>query len=316
MKKEEFIISVDDAGRRLDRVIRIFCKDKSLPQLYGAIRKGLIRVNGKKVSVGYKMLEGDVLSIASLLIESSGTPPQQADAVPENTWSGQLSIDNIPLLLQTDDLLIVNKPAGISVHGENSVSTVLEHAAPVQHRKGLSFRMGPLHRLDKHTSGIVCFSQSLTGAQWFSHALQERTLQKYYIGIAEGKMQDGLIQTRVGQAELITRCYRLEYNVQEKVSCVLFQLITGKKHQIRKHAQHCSHPLVGDRRYGSKRSLTGCSHYVLHAWRLYFPKKRLTGLPACIEAPLSPKMEKVLMSLFPQCYDRMDTIIHEIQGKS
>ncbi len=305
MKKDEFIISVDDAERRLDRVIRIFCKDTSLSALYGAVRKGLIRINGKKVKAGYKTVQGDVLSIASVLITGSSQAGAEEEPCLQCSQAKDDSVHAvskscISVLLQTEDLLIINKPAGIAVHGEHSVSSMLsENTETVQRQRGLSFRMGPLHRLDKYTTGIVCFSQSLAGAQWFSKCLSERSLKKYYIGVTEGKMQDGIIHTGGGQGDVLTHCFVLGYNPKEHVSCVLFRLITGKKHQIRKHAQYCGHPLAGDRRYGSKKSSKNYQQYILHAWRLYFPQERLKSLPDYLEASLPAHTGTYLDRFFP-----------------
>ena len=305
-----FAIEQDDSNRRLDRLIRIFLPHIPLPQVYAAIRKGLVRINGKKTAANYKTKQGDMLSIALFLFDHIQTEPAAARPV-----SGKNSSVSTPehaaasadspvcsILLHTADLLIVNKAAGIAVHGENSLQSLLFESLPcLRCAHGLAFRMGALHRLDKDTSGIICFSQSLLGAQWFSQCLREKSIKKYYIGIVEGRMPDGTIATHE-KGEALTHCTRLAYNRAEQLSCMLFTLVTGRKHQIRKYAQHAGHPLIGDIRYGSTRSLVTHQSYVLHAWRLYFPHGRLPQLPACVEADCPRSVKTLLDTLFPHWY--------------
>lgn len=230
---------------------------------------------------------------------------------------------DIPILLKTTDLLIVNKPAGIPVHGVHSIDTLLSGAAhlcgntlkcdttvqlspnrppPVRFarnsRQSLSFKQGPLHRLDKDTTGVLCFSRTLVGAQWFSQCLREKTVDKYYLGVVRGAMPSQLITAEDESGKTITQCYSLSYNKGIDASLMLFKLITGKKHQIRKHTASVDHPLAGDRKYRGGNPLPACKRYVLHAWRLYFPASRPADIPAFIEAPFYFEMETCINRYF------------------
>lgn len=218
---------------------------------------------------------------------------------------------DIPILLQTTDLLIINKPVGIPVHGEHSIDALLFGAAvqlsadmppPARFTRNplqsLSFKPGPLHRLDKDTTGVLCFSQTLAGAQWFSQCLREKTVGKYYLGIVRGAMPSQLITAEDESGKTITQCYSLSYNRGIDASLILFKLITGKKHQIRKHTASTGHPLAGDRKYQGGNPLPACKHYLLHAWRLYFPASRPADMPPFIEAPFFPEMEACLKQYF------------------
>lgn len=232
-------------------------------------------------------------------------------------------LTDIPILLKTTGLLIVNKPAGIPVHGEHSIDTLLSGAAhlcgntlqcdttvqlsadiPPPARfarnslKSLSFKPGPLHRLDKDTTGVLCFSQTLAGAQWFSQCLREKTVGKYYLGVVRGAMPSQRITAEDESGKTITQCYSLSYNKGIDASLILFKLITGKKHQIRKHTANVGHPLVGDRKYRGGNPLPASKHYLLHAWRLYFPASRPADMPLFIEAPFFPEMETCLKQYF------------------
>lgn len=283
---------------------------------------------------------GDVLSIADPLLAAERSRSQSSAAVqnPHNTLQQKKPTDksnlkkrntffpdrqgrvsdmlyrtaaDIPFLLKTTDLLIVNKPAGIPVHGSYSIDALLSNASgefptdkPSAAESGnhppqsLSFKQGPLHRLDKDTTGVLCFSRTLAGAQWFSQCLRKKTVDKYYLGIVRGFLSIPLITTDDESGKSITQCYPLSYNKEINVSLILFKLITGKKHQIRKHSASVGHPLVGDRKYGGGNPFFGCTRYQLHAWRLYFPASRAADIPSFVEAPFFPEMETCLSKTF------------------
>lgn len=232
---------------------------------------------------------------------------------------------DIPILLKTTDLLIVNKPAGIPVHGVHSIDTLLSGAAhlcgntlqcdttvqlspnipstvgfarnPLQ---SLSFKQGPLHRLDKDTTGVLCFSQTLAGAQWFSQCLREKTVGKYYLGVVRGAMPSQLITAEDESGKTITQCYSLSYNKGIDASLILFKLITGKKHQIRKHSASAGHPLVGDRKYRGGNPLPVCKRYLLHARGgcIFLPQDRRICL-LLLKLRFFPKWKPVLIDIFP-----------------
>ena len=273
---------------------------------------------------------GDTLSIAASLLPA-GKPllPQAPVQTNHNNLHRKKASDrqayphvDIPTLLKTIDLLIVNKPAGIPVHGNYSIATLLSDVwaqvlpdmppavgSANNPPQSLSFKPGPLHRLDKDTTGILCFSRTLAGAQWFSQCLREKTVGKYYLGIVRGTMQTQRITTDDEGGKTMTQCYSIEYNKAIDASLMLFKLITGKKHQIRKHTASVGHPLAGDRKYRGGNPLSGCTHYLLHAWRLYFPALRPTDIPACIEAPMFSEMEMCLNRYFSDWKKRAAAIL-------
>lgn len=326
MSKKIFTLSADDANRRLDRVLRKFLCTVPLPVIYRALRKGLIRINGKRVQASCKTCEGDVLAIASSLIESEGSAAVQAGKSKKTKQTAQNTEQRktatvhtakpFSILLQTLDILVVNKPAGIPVHGEHSLTQQILHngaAAPIRQQQALSFTIGPLHRLDKYTSGCICFSQSLHGAQWFSEHLRNQHIVKYYLGIVEGKPTHGIIQTAGDMGDALTYYTAAAYNAAENCSLILFHPVTGRKHQIRKHAQHIGHPLVGDSRYGSTRRLPAFPAYCLHAWRLILPYSRPAGVPELLEAPLFSPAARLVNSLFPDWNNQIVNIINDTQ---
>ena len=281
MSKENkiFYIGEDDSGRRLDRVIRKFLGKMPLSGVYSAIRRGKIRVNGKKENGAYLTQKGDEISMDLSLFGL--TAPASEDQT-------NYSISKPDVLLKTDDLLFINKRSGELVHGE----------------KSLSFKVGALHRLDKDTSGILAFSQSLKGAQGFSRALQEGKIGKFYIGITEGRPSLSEFKSIIDGKECLCLIRILDFSKEENLSLVLFNLITGRKHQIRIQCSQFGTPLLNDKKYGSKQKkafsedLSKKTTYFLHAYKLIFSEPFLDDLPKEITAPLPENFKRAVKSLF------------------
>ena len=296
MSKENkiFYIGEDDSGRRLDRVIRKFLGKTPLSGVYSAIRRGKIKVNGKKENGAYLTQKGDEISIDSSLF--SLTAPASEDQT-------NSSISKPDVLLKTDDLLFINKKQGELVHGKKSLcEAVLKYFSPKE--KSLSFKVGALHRLDKDTSGILAFSQSLKGAQGFSKALQEGKIGKFYIGITEGRPSLTEFKSTIDGKECLCHIKILDFSKKENLSLVLFKLITGRKHQIRIQCSQFGTPLLNDKKYGSKQKkafsedLSKKTTYFLHAYKLRFSEPFLNDLPKEITAPLPENFKRAVKSLF------------------
>lgn len=298
MSKENnfFCIGEDDSGRRLDRVIRKFLEGNTLSEIYSAIRRGKIRVNGKKQKGAYLTQKGDEISIDLSLFAITGN-------------SQEFKIDSlIPkpnILLKTDDLIFINKRAGELVHGEKSLCEAVTRYFPPK-EKSLSFKTGALHRLDKDTSGILTFSQSLRGAQAFSKALQEGNIEKLYIGITEGKPALKKFKSIINGKECLCLIKILNFSEEKNLSFVLFNLITGRKHQIRIQCAQFGTPLLNDKKYGSKQnkafpqnfSKKASNTYFLHAYKLIFKEQFFSDLPNEIRAPIPNSFKTAVKKLF------------------
>ncbi len=292
MEMHAYRIGTDDDGRRLDRVVRRFLPEQPLSAIYSLLRKGLIRLDGKKAAPDSRVFEGCELGIAAIIPTAAAhnhRPGISQESVPE-------------ILLETGDLLFVNKSAGIPVHGEGGLDGLIAQSA--SSLASLSFRTGPLHRLDRDTTGIIAFSRSLDGARWFSKALADRKFEKYYLGLT-GEMleanEKGFFEwkdTTDGGKPMVTLVRPLATSRKpgEEVTLVLFRIVTGRKHQIRIQSALRGYPLVGDSRYGSKRME---SSFYLHAWQMVFPADRLSGLPDHLTAPLPARFKAKLDTLFP-----------------
>lgn len=298
-----FFICEDDSGRRLDRVVRKFLENIPLSGIYSAIRQGKIKINGKKQKGSYLTKKDDEILIDHSLFD----PVQSADdnvLKASNKKKESKPLLKPDIILKTDDLLFINKRSGEVIHGEKSLcEAVLKYFPPKE--KSLSFKAGALHRLDKDTSGILTFSQSLKGAQLFSKALRQGKISKIYLGITEGKPSLKEFRNKIDGKECLSLVNVIEFSKQKNLSLVLFNLITGRKHQIRIQCAQFGTPLLNDKKHNPKQkkispafSKIVSGTYFLHAYKLIFKESLLDGLPLEITAPLPDRFKIVIKSLF------------------
>jgi 23S rRNA pseudouridine955/2504/2580 synthase len=236
----------------------------------------------------------------------------------DDVSSSVISVSSVVnILFESPDFLVLNKPAGLAVHGPDSLDTLVRAYLTPKTPPSLSFRPGPLHRLDKPTSGVIVFSASLAGARRFSALLRERRLSKGYLVLVEGVIEkegvweDELIRDHRRQKTLTgapvedenAKHARTRFKpLKVKPPYTLLQLEpdTGRTHQIRAQAAAHGHPLAGDRKYGSCRS----GELLLHAWFLETPESEadLPGsgpsLPRRIEAPLPERFRERVKEIF------------------
>lgn len=298
-----FFICEDDSGRRLDRVVRKFLGNIPLSGIYSAIRQGKIKINGKKQKGSYLTKKDDEILIDRSLFD----PVQSADdnvLKASNKKKESKPLLKPDIILKTDDLLFINKRSGEVIHGEKSLcEAVLKYFPPKE--KSLSFKAGALHRLDKDTSGILTFSQSLKGAQLFSKALRQGKISKIYLGITEGKPSLKEFRNKIDGKECLSLVNVIEFSKQKNLSLVLFNLITGRKHQIRIQCAQFGTPLLNDKKHNPKQkkispafSKIVSGTYFLHAYKLIFKESLLDDLPLEITAPLPVRFKTVIKSLF------------------
>lgn len=306
----EFTAGSDDDGRRLDRIIKKLLKGENLSGLYKAIRKGLIKVNEGKKSPSDKILKGDKIKIANFLIPNQN--------LQEINSKKNLYKPDFDIIFENQDILIINKPYDKTVQGsKNSLNNqIVEYYNATRNtNESISFTPGPLHRLDRKTTGLLAFSMSLKGAKWFSENLKNHKITKIYCGIIQGKLQKAEIwndfikkdfssksafQTvkvaKENQEDFfesksaITKVIPLKYETIFNTECTIaqFHIFTGRTHQIRSQSAFHGFPLLGDISYGGKK-INAEQDFFLHAEMLIFPKERLAGLPEKIE--IKPKWE-------------------------
>lgn len=289
----DFTAGKNDNDRRIDKIARLFIKDASLSEIYKALRKGLIKINKKKCKPETHVFQGDIISIADLLLKT---------VINENSLITKDSIDESDIIFENSDLLVINKPYNVNVHGdENSIDKlVLNYLQNRIDDSSLSFKPGPLHRIDKKTTGLLCFSKSINGARWFTENLQNHNISKTYYAILQGaiqnkeiwndvinnenEMENGFFKVTVTDKSMnikskqaVTEVTPLAYGSYKdlqnlQVTFCKIKISTGRKHQIRAQSSFHKHPLIGDTAYGGIKIPDSKQDFYLHAGLLQFPE--------------------------------------------
>ena len=300
---ESFQTGRDDEGRRLDRVIRKAFPALSLSWIYGAIRKGKIRLNRKRARPSFKIELGDVISIKSAFPLPPLHSPSRA-APGNSTASGPLEA---MVLYRNRYIVAINKPRGLLTHGKESLDRMVKSEPRIPGEASLSFKPGPVHRLDRNTSGLIIFSSSILGARRLSAVLQESKALKLYLALLDGEdlkeetWSDYLSRDREkrlsGKARAETGGYAetllIPLQSADGFTLALFRLFTGRTHQIRVQSSIHEHPLTGDRKYGGSSRL---DHYLLHsACFSYREMEAELGISSLI-APLPEESRSIIDS--------------------
>ncbi|MCR4626647.1 MAG: RluA family pseudouridine synthase [Treponema sp.] len=330
-----FFPDKNDEGRRLDRVVRKFLSQENLSTIYKSIRNGLIKINGKKTKAEYHICESDELKIASFLCRTSdsrtfqdsansagetgaATIAYSANSAVSLASAAFSAFSKENILFKNEHILVINKPYNINVQGNDSLAQqIAELWKKSGNNTSLSFTPGPLHRLDKKTTGILVFSQSLQGAKWFSKAISEHKIKKTYIALLEGKMEHGMnwktkIINETSTGSSFHKVQIKESDFEEGKNAVSFaeplaygtynskpvtlckiQIETGRKHQIRSQAAFYGFPLLGDTAYGGTK-INEVQDFFLHAFQLEIPSDNPLGLPPVIKSFILTNFEKML----------------------
>ena len=299
----ELTAGPDDSGRRLDRVLRTVLGDMSLSSIYAAMRRGRIKVNGAKAAPELRLAEGDTIFLhSSLDLSGFKTPPAGAGADEESLEA----IADI-LVLATQDLLFVNKPRGELSQGAEAVEGRIRRALAFRSASSLSFSPGPLHRLDRNTTGLLAFPRSAAGARAFTSLLRRRALVKRYIALVDGEAaapsewRDTLVRDGDSRRSSVAAEGAMAHASMRPIasggghSLLLVELHTGLTHQIRVQASARGMPLAGDAKYGGSPFKGG---YILHALSIGFPEPPFPDLPRLVAAPLPPSALARLGSIF------------------
>ncbi len=310
-------IEVDDPGQRIDNYLRRRLKAVPKTRIYRMLRRGEARVNGRRVKPTYRVQVGDRVRVPPVR-----TGPHATPAVPDRPL---INLLHERVLFEDAGLLILDKPAGLAVHGGSGVACGLIEALRTA-RPGRFLELA--HRLDRQTSGCLVVATS-RGALHRLHVLQrERRVRKSYDLLVAGRWPRAL-----GAVDLPLHRYattdgerRVRVAAHGKPSLTTFHRErvgpsatwlravprTGRTHQIRVHAAASGHPILGDDKYRTATS-TACSRSVgigrlcLHATRLQFDWE---GMPLRIRAPLPPLFKELWGRLSANHADVSRTLKH------
>jgi 23S rRNA pseudouridine955/2504/2580 synthase len=290
---KELIAGPDDAGRRLDRVLRAVLGEIPLSTIYAALRRGHIRVNGAKTAPELRLDEGDRIFLHSSLAPLRSAAPAPPSGPGFEGADGIESIADI-LVLATHDLLFVNKPRGELSQGSVTFEGRIRKALERRSATSLSFSPGPLHRLDRNTTGIIAFPRSAEGARRFTALMRRRALTKRYLALVDGaagegsEWRDSLVRDEDARRSSVVEgggealAFMRPLLSEGRRSLILVELRTGLTHQIRVQASSRGLPLAGDSKYGGSPFPGG---YILHALSLGFPEPPFPDTPGLVTAP-------------------------------
>ena len=302
---EIFRVTPESAGQRLDRFLASHLPQLSRTRIQELIEQGRVRVSGREERASYRVSEGE-----SLQVEVIERPPLVAVA------------EEIPieLLYEDEDLVVVNKAAGMVVHagaGETHGTLVnaLLHRLGTLADAGDAARPGIVHRLDRGTSGVLVVARNEGTHRALAEQFEHREVEKYYLALVHGKLRQksGTIalpiardlerRTRMTTRRREGREARTDW--RELFSLDGFTLIearlhTGRTHQIRVHFAAIGHPVVGDTVYGAPREVRLGGRIVgsldrtfLHAARIAFEHPS-TEERIEVRAPLAPELTEYL----------------------
>lgn len=293
----------DGQNQRLDKFLVARLADLSRSRIQALIKDGFVTVNGEFPRKSGQMLE--TRSIVQVNVPPTEPSDLQPEAIP------------LEIVFENEDLLVVNKPAGMVVHPSAGHSTgTLVHAAlahsPEMEGVGGELRPGVVHRLDKDTSGLILLAKNDRTHRWLQDQFRQRKVQKTYLALVDGKppTPSGRIEAPIGRdarerrkmAVVTPRKGRQavsEYNTLEAFtahSLLEIHPITGRTHQIRLHLAFLGCPVAGDTVYGRRHSSIPLERHFLHATRLQLRLLEEKELRT-FEAPLPAELAQVLERL-------------------
>ncbi|MCI0510381.1 RluA family pseudouridine synthase [Chromohalobacter marismortui] len=297
-------VSEGQVGQRIDNFLRTRLKGAPKSLIYRIVRKGEIRVNKKRVKADYRLALGDLVRIPPLRLAPEEAVREVSDGL-RNLLAGSV-------LVEGPDWMVLNKPAGLAVHGGSGVKIGLIEALR-QVRDDLDF-LELVHRLDRDTSGCLLLAKSRAALVTLNQSLKAHQMDKQYLALVQGRWpaRREFVSARLDRFDAGNGERRVRVDNQGKVSRTRFAVreafsratlieaapVTGRTHQIRVHAAHAGHALLGDDKYGTReggrlaRELK-LDRLFLHSHALTFPEPT-SGRPVHVKAPLGDALETVL----------------------
>jgi len=274
VSKPIFTVDKHSDGQRLDNYLRKQRKQVATGQLYKLIRKGQVRINGKRCQPAAKLTAGDLVRVPPFMFfEEPVSQPQVPDDLSDRIMSAVIAED--------DDYLVINKPAGMAVHKgtghDYGVIEILQQEA-AYHNVLLA------HRLDVVTSGCLVLAKNRNALLDFQADLKARKVKKTYLALLEGVLDNRVVvkqnlkdsrinnlKTAVVDAagKTAETCFEPQI-VKKSITRVLCAPVTGRTHQIRAHAAYLNCPIVGDTQYGAKQRKHLSRDVYLHAGEIAF----------------------------------------------
>jgi 23S rRNA pseudouridine955/2504/2580 synthase len=290
-------VTEDDAGQRIDNYLLARLKGVPKSHIYRILRSGEVRINSKRAGASQKVVAGDHIRIPPVRVAERGAP----EPAPHF---------KLPILYEDEQLLAIDKPAGIAVHGGSGVAHgVIESLRSM--RPEAKF-LELVHRLDRETSGVLLLAKKRSSLTLLHEMMRTRSMDKRYLVGVAGRFRNERQRVRLALAKRVTREGEKRVSVSEEgqesetifhlverspeFSLLEAELLTGRTHQIRVHLAHLDHPVLGDDKYGDfelNRRLRkeGLKRMFLHAAKLSF-EHPASGARVELASALPAELEK------------------------
>jgi len=304
--KNIFIVNTDSDGQRIDNFLLKTLKDASKSNIYKLLRKGQIRVNGKRTKPIYRVITDDVVRIPPFLI-----PDEKGELFISDNLLNQV---REAIVFENRNFMVINKPSGLAVHSGTGVRVGLIEIAK---KLFPDIDVQLAHRLDRDTSGCVVLSKNRDALNDFNTQSKENTLIKKYTALVQGVIKNDFIvdlaldtSARQNGERTVAVCEtgkwaKTKFTVSEyyqgeaPATLLQCQLFSGRTHQIRVHTSASDCPIAGDQRYGNgkfnaKLRNLGLKRLFLHAANVQFKDG---DEPIIVNAELPSKLQKLLEKL-------------------
>lgn len=322
MEQHIFTVMATDAGGRIDKFISQRITTLSRSKLQYLIKNGALILNGQRfIDCSYLVQEGDqcCIKIAAELFPATDITPREIE---------------FGIVYEDEYILVVNKPAGLTVHpgagnhDDTLVNALVAYCGNNLAKNTANFRPGLVHRLDRDTTGLMIVAKTDEAHFKLAIALAQREIKRQYLALVYGKvaMPNGTINTLIDRSlqdrtrMVVSRAtgrtavthYHVQQHYMEPITLLRCQLETGRTHQIRVHLTHKNHPIVGDKLYGrhlnfnlnmctaeARQALTTFGRQALHAYSLEFVHP-ITMEMMALQAPMPDDMQHLLQFLTPE----------------
>ena len=301
------VIDAEQEGQRIDNFLKTQLKGVPKSLIYRIVRKGEVRVNKKRIKPEYKLEIGDEVRIPPVRVA-------EENALPSAKLSSIQALE-AQILYEDEALIVLNKPAGMAVHGGSGLSFgVIEGLRALRPESRF---LELVHRLDRDTSGCLLVAKKRSALKSLHEQLRLKSMRKQYAALVRGQWQN---HVKVVNAPLLKNVLQsgeriVRVNPEGKPSETRFRVmmrfaeatlveaspITGRTHQIRVHTAHAGHPIACDDKYGeaefdARMRALGLQRLFLHASRVTFVHPG-SQEEMSFEAPLDPHLQQLLQVL-------------------
>lgn len=302
----QITVQAEDSGQRLDNFLQRQLRGVPRTRLYRALRKGEVRVNKGRIRGEYRLVAGDVVRIPPLHEAPKDAPAR----IPRGVF------DELArrIVHEDDNLIVLNKPSGLAVHGGSGLNFGLIESLRQMRPQARYLEL--VHRLDRDTSGLVLIAKRAAILRELHRQLREKHIEKRYLALAIGKWPGSCrcVEAPLEKQVLVSgermvkvsgsgKSAETGFAVMERFATATLleaRPVTGRTHQIRVHALHAGHPLLGDDKYGGDSAdqlaaELGLKRLFLHAAGLRFSLPGQGDLR--LQAPLDHDLEIILEKL-------------------